>query len=298
MPWLCTIWRRASARRAHWRARVRCPEGCAALAALLLLAGCAQFPTQDHGPANPVDLSRIPNATPQYVTPSRYGNQSPYTVNGETYTLLPSCVGYHDRGIASWYGTKFHGGRTSDGETYDMFAMTAASKVLPLPCYVRVTNLQNGQSVIVKVNDRGPFVANRIIDLSYAAAARIGMIGTGTALVDVTAVTPGEPQPPTGPGSNLPPPAGATPAPAATGTAGQPQLFVQVGAFATESNAARVLARLRAAAVSPAFILPELQNGITLYKVRIGPIPDVTRVDALTAQLGTLGFGDAQVVIP
>ncbi len=277
---------------------MRRPEEYAAplLVAVLLLAGCAQFPTQDHGPAQPVDLSRIPNAVPQYVTPSRYGNQSPYTVSGQSYSLLPSCAGYHERGIASWYGTKFHGGRTSDGETYDMFAMTAASKVLPLPCYVRVTNLQSGQSVIVKVNDRGPFVANRIIDLSYAAAARIGMLGTGTALVDVAAVTPGEPQAPAGPGSNLPPPAGA--APAATGVASQPQLFVQVGAFATESNATRVLARLRAASVGPVFILPELQNGITLYKVRIGPIPDISRVDALTAQLGTLGFGDAQVVIP
>ena len=268
------------------------------LAAAAVLGACAQFPTQDHGPAYPVDVSQVPNAVPQYVTPSRYGNTSPYTADGQTYTLLPDCAGYHARGIASWYGTKFHGGRTSDGETYDMFAMTAASKVLPLPCYVRVTNLQNGQSVIVKVNDRGPFVANRIIDLSYAAAARIGMLGTGTALVDVTAVTPGEPQPPTGPGSNLPPPGGATPVPAATGTAGPPQLFVQVGAFATESNATRVLARLRAATVGPAFILPELQNGVTLYKVRIGPIADVGRVDALTAQLSTLGFGDAQVVIP
>ncbi|HKV97170.1 MAG TPA: septal ring lytic transglycosylase RlpA family protein [Gammaproteobacteria bacterium] len=277
---------------------MRRPEACAVLAALLLLSGCAQFPAQDHGPANPVDLSHIPNAVPQFVTPSRYGNASPYTVNGQTYSVLPNCAGYHERGIASWYGSKFHGGRTSDGETYDMFAMTAASKELPLPCYVRVTNLQNGQSVIVKVNDRGPFVANRIIDLSYAAAARISMLGTGTALVDVNAVTPGEPQPPTGPGSNLPPPVGASPVPAATGMASQPQLFVQVGAFATESNATRVLARLRAASVSPAFILAEVQNGITLYKVRIGPISDVTHVDALTAQLGTLGFSDAQVVIP
>jgi rare lipoprotein A len=268
------------------------------LVAVLMLAACAQFPAQDHGPAYPVDVSQIPNAVPQYVTPSRYGNNSPYTVNGETYTVLPSCAGYHERGIASWYGTKFQGGHTSDGDTYDMFAMTAASKVLPLPCYVRVTNLQNDKSVIVKVNDRGPFVPNRIIDLSYAAAARIGMLGTGTALVDVAAVTPGEPVPSSGPGSNLPPPGGIPSVYAATGNASQPRLFVQVGAFATESNATRVLARLRAASVSPAFILTEIQNGITLYKVRIGPIPDVSHVDALTARLGTLGFEDAQVVIP
>ena len=279
---------------------MRRPElrAASALAAALLLGACAQFPSQDHGPAYPVDVSQIPNALPQYVTPSRYGNTSPYTVNGETYTLLPSCAGYHERGIASWYGTKFQGGQTSDGDTYDMFAMTAASKVLPLPCYVRVTNLQNDKSVIVKVNDRGPFVANRIIDLSYAAAARIGMLGTGTALVDVAAVTPGEPVPPAGPGSNLPPPGGSPSVKAATGNAVQPQLFVQVGAFATESNATRVLSRLRAASVGPAFILAESQSGVTLYKVRIGPIPDVSHVDSLTARLATLGFGDAQVVIP
>ncbi|MGB9429861.1 MAG: septal ring lytic transglycosylase RlpA family protein [Gammaproteobacteria bacterium] len=240
----------------------------------------------------------MPNAIPRYEPKSAYGNPPSYTVAGQTYGVLPDCAGYHERGIASWYGSKFHGGRTSDGETYDMYAMTAANKVLPLPCYVRVTNLQNGSNVIVKVNDRGPFVANRIIDLSYAAAARIGMLGTGTALVDVTAVTPGEPLPPAGPGSNLSQQSGAPPVSAATGTLRQPQIFVQVGAFANQSNAERVLQRLRAAAVNPAFILTEVQNGITFYKVRIGPISDVSHVDTLTAQLGGLGFANAQVVIP
>lgn len=294
------ILRHASAIYALPRTTLLHPElrAAALLAAAVLLGACAQFPAQDHGPAYPVDVSQVPNAVPHYEPLSRYGNQSPYTINGETYTLVPSCAGYHERGIASWYGTKFHGGRTSDGETYDMFAMTAASKVLPLPCYVRVTNLQNGQSVIVKVNDRGPFVPNRIIDLSYAAATRIGMLGTGTALVDVTAVTPGEPQPSVGPGSNLPAPSGAPPVNAATGTSTAPLIYVQVGAFATESNATRVLARLRAASVSSAFILTEVQNGITLYKVRIGPIPDVNHVDTLTAELDGLGFANSQVVIP
>ncbi|MGA9851385.1 MAG: septal ring lytic transglycosylase RlpA family protein [Gammaproteobacteria bacterium] len=270
---------------------------CLVLTALLLSA-CAQFPTQDHGPATPVDVSQVPNAVPRYEPRSSYGNSSPYTVNGQTYNLLPSCAGYDERGIASWYGTKFHGGRTSDGETYDMYSMTAASKVLPLPCYVRVTNLENGQSTIVKVNDRGPFVANRIIDLSYAAAARIGMLGTGTALVDVIAVTPGEPAPAAGPGSNVPEQSSAPVMTAATGIVSKPQIFVQVGAFANRSNAERVLQHLRAAAISPVFILTEPQNGITFYKVRIGPISDVDHVDALTAQLGRLDFPNAQVVIP
>ncbi|MGH8282973.1 MAG: septal ring lytic transglycosylase RlpA family protein [Gammaproteobacteria bacterium] len=280
---------------------MRRPDTREALALVLtafLFAGCAQFPTQDHGPATPVDVSQVPNAVPRYETRSPYGNPLSYTVYGQTYDVLPSCVDYHERGIASWYGTKFHGGRTSDGETYDMYAMTAASKVLPLPCYVRVTNLQNDKSVIVKVNDRGPFVANRIIDLSYAAAVRIGMLGTGTALVDVTAVSPGEPTPPIGSGSNVPVQSGAPPVSAATGTINKPQIFVQVGAFANRSNAERVMQRLRAGAISPAFILTEVQNGITFYKVRVGPLPDVSRVDALTAQLGGLGFANAQVVIP
>jgi rare lipoprotein A len=265
---------------------------------VLLMAACAQFPTQDHGPARPVDVSQVPNAIPRYEPRSPYGNPSSYTVAGQTYEVLPDCAGYHERGIASWYGSKFHGGRTSNGETYDMYAMTAASKVLPLPCYVRVTNLQNGNSVIVKVNDRGPFVANRIIDLSYAAASRIGMLGTGTALVDVTAVTPGEPSPPAGPGSNVPVDTGAPTTAATTGISQAPQIYVQVGAFANQSNAERVLQRLRAAAVNPAFILKEIQSGITFYKVRIGPISDVSHVDDLTAQLGGLGFANAQVVIP
>ncbi|MHB8405600.1 MAG: septal ring lytic transglycosylase RlpA family protein [Gammaproteobacteria bacterium] len=280
---------------------MRRPNLSAALtmtATVFFMAACAQFPTQDHGPAYPVNVSQVPNAVPRYQPKSPYGNPPSYTVDGQTYHVLPSCVDYHERGIASWYGSKFHGGRTSDGETYDMYSMTAASKVLPLPCYVRVVNLENDKSVIVKVNDRGPFVKNRIIDLSYAAAARIGMLGTGTALVDIASITPGEPMPPAGPGSNVPVQTGAPPVHAATGTASEPQLFVQVGAYATESNATRVLTRLRAASVSPAFILTELQNGISLYKVRIGPIPDVSRVDALTAQLAGLGFPNAQVVIP
>ncbi len=263
-----------------------------------LMASCAQFPTQDHGPVSSVDVSQVPNAVPRYEPKIIYGNPSAYTVNGETYRVLPNCTDYHERGIASWYGTKFHGGRTSDGETYDMYTMTAASKELPLPCYVRVINLENGKSVIVKVNDRGPFVENRIIDLSYAAAARIGMLGTGTALVDVSAVTPGEPLPTTGAGSNVPVPSGYPPVYAASGTINKPQIFVQVGAFANNSNAERVLQRLQAVAVKPVFIISELQQGITFYKVRIGPLQDVTQVDALTGQLRSLGFPDAQVVIP
>ncbi|MDE2196358.1 MAG: septal ring lytic transglycosylase RlpA family protein [Gammaproteobacteria bacterium] len=271
---------------------------CACTLAVLVVAACAQFPTGDYGPAHPVDVSQIPDAVPRVEPRSPYGNPSSYTVDGQDYRVLPNCHGYHERGIASWYGSKFHGGRTADGETYDMYAMTAANKVLPLPCYVRVTNLQNDRSVVVKVNDRGPFVENRIIDLSYAAAAKIGMLGTGTALVEVQAVTPGEPVQPAGPGSSQPLPSGIPATGAATGSISRPQLFLQLGAFAERNNAQRLLRRLQAANIAPAFILTESDGARTLYKLRVGPIPDVAQVDSLTARLATLGFSDTQVVIP
>ncbi|HET7921852.1 MAG TPA: septal ring lytic transglycosylase RlpA family protein [Gammaproteobacteria bacterium] len=259
---------------------------------LLGTAGCAPFPAapgsgRDYGPSQPVDVSQVPDAVPEAEPRSRYGNPASYTVNGKTYRVLPECAGYHERGIASWYGMKFHGGRTSDGETYDMYAMTAANKVVPLPCYARVTNLKNGRSVIVKINDRGPFVENRIIDLSYAAAKKLGVVATGTALVDVAAVTPGS--------TASPAPA---PEPAPTATSAGPQLYVQVGAYAEAANAARVRGKLESARISDVHTVSAPEHGQTLYKIRIGPLADVSAVDRLTRQLAALGFPDAQVVIP
>jgi len=254
-----------------------------------------------------VDVSKVPDAVPGDETPSRYGNASPYTVLGKTYSLVPACKGYHDRGIASWYGTQFHGGKTSDGETYDMYAMSAANKVVPIPCYARVTNLRNGKSVIVKINDRGPFVENRLIDLSYAAASKLEMLGTGTSLVEVTAV---------GPGDLGPPPTTIAPAPAVDVTAlppaattastssvplpagGAPLIYLQVGAFAERSNADAALQKLNIGGIQHGLILPVTEGTHTLYKVRIGPVPDVDAVDALTARLAPLGFQDVQIVIP
>ena len=301
---------------------------------LLLVAACGQFPQKhednqpwgppgttfpetapapahkgDYGPDHPVDVSNVKDAVPEAVTPSKSGNPASYTVLGQTYTLLPACKGYHDRGIASWYGLQFHGGRTSDGETYDMYAMTAANKVVPIPCYARVTNLKNGKSVVVKINDRGPFVANRLIDLSYAAASKLGMLGNGTALVDVQAVGPGElpPPPETVPVAAsvaaavvAPPPASTTlpamPSPAAAN--GAPQMYLQVGAFGSRSNADNAVNKLDSAGVAHAFVLPATEAGRTLYKVRIGPLTDVDSVDALSAKLKDAGFGDSQIVIP
>jgi rare lipoprotein A len=176
--------------------------------ALLVLAGCAHAPPHVSParqppaapaapttvlPRNAPDVYQIPDAVPRNEPRSAFGNPPFYVVAGHRYVVLPSASGYVERGVASWYGTEFHGLRTSTGEPYDMFAMTAAHKTLPLPCYARVTNLSNGRSVVVRINDRGPFVANRIIDLSYSAATRLDMIRNGTAFVQVEVLTPAAP---------------------------------------------------------------------------------------------------------
>lgn len=193
----------SSCERAPRRARHLAPP-----AVLLLLVGCAHTPPHPTParapppapaspttvlPRNPPDVYQVPDAVPRDEPRSAFGNPPFYTVAGHRYAVLPSATGYVERGVASWYGTEFHGLRTSAGEPYDMFAMTAAHKTLPLPCYARVTNLSNGRSVVVRINDRGPFVANRIIDLSYSAAARLDMIRNGTAFVQVEVLTPAAP---------------------------------------------------------------------------------------------------------
>ena len=147
---------------------------------------------RDDGPPRGVsksDVEAIPDAVPKLEPLSETGNR-PYKALGKKYYPVKSALGYSERGVASWYGKKFHGARTSSGEKYDMLAMTAAHRTLPLPTYVKVRSLQNGKSVIVKVNDRGPFLHNRLIDLSYAAAYKLGVVSTGTGLVEVTTVTP------------------------------------------------------------------------------------------------------------
>ncbi|WP_158224608.1 septal ring lytic transglycosylase RlpA family protein [Agaribacterium haliotis] len=140
---------------------------------------------KDSGPKQEIDMSHVPDAVPRYEKRRRAGNISPYKVKGKVYHVMDEGSGYAEVGIASWYGNKFHGNLTSNGETYDMYAMTAAHKTLPLPCYVKVTNLANNKTVVVRVNDRGPFAHGRIIDLSYAAAQKLGYTRHGTATVKV-----------------------------------------------------------------------------------------------------------------
>lgn len=247
------------------------------------LGGCS------FAPPGAFDASSVPNAVPQPVTPSKYGNPDSYVVLGVRYNVLDSSDGYDERGIASWYGPGFDGKRTSSGEVYDMYQMTAANKVLPLPTYARVTNLENGKSVVVKINDRGPFHENRIIDLSYAAAARLGMLKKGTALVDVKAITVGAPPSPDEIAASQPP---------RSEFAQPPKLYLQVGAYADNANAERMKARLELEAVGPVAITTIIREGMSLYRVRIGPLANVDAVDATTARLDKLGIHDAQVVIP
>jgi rare lipoprotein A len=233
-----------------------------------------------------VDFAKLPEPVPAVEAKARYGNKSPYKVNGSTYSVLASAAGYDERGIASYYGTKFNGYKTSDLETYDMYKFSAASKVLPLPSFVRVTNLENGKSVIVRVNDRGPFVPNRIIDLSLAAAVRIGIWPKGTGLVQVQGIDSAHPN--------------AEPASVAAVSlpAGQPpHLYLQVGAFADAANAARMAARLQALNVGPVRVVALTADGHTLQRVQIGPLPDVDTVDRTTARLDALGLPHASVAV-
>lgn len=187
-----------------------------ALLAILALTGCGGVGggRSDGAPSRQLDPNRIDDAVPRRDPITGAGNKNPYTVLGKTYRILPSSKGYRMRGTASWYGTKFHGESTANGERYDLYAMTAAHCTLPIPTYVQVTNLENGRQCIVRVNDRGPFVDNRLIDLSYAAATKLGYAHKGTAMVEIVAIDPDN-WPPRGNIAEQPAPLNVAPAPAA-----------------------------------------------------------------------------------
>ena len=256
------------------------------IAYLLLAAGllaCSSqhvFEPRDAAPANPRDVSHVQNAVPRVEPLSRYGNPASYVVYGKRYYTLSSSVGYRETGHASWYGTKFHGRRTSSGEPYDMYAMTAAHKTLPLPSYVEVTNLANGQSVIVRVNDRGPFHHGRIIDLSYTAAVKLGMLGNGTARVEVRAINPGgsKPQPGPEPLQAFVPPA-----------AGNEPVYLQVGAFASRDNAERLRRNLQGKDIGAVRIVEADTASGTLFRVQVGPLNDIGEADRVAQVLKPLG---------
>ncbi len=292
----------------------------------IVLAGCSSAPRRgaEHvknlpPPGNVADA--VPRAEPH----SSHGNPPFYDVNGQRFTVLASSDNYVERGVASWYGPDFQGHNTSSGERYDMYGMTAAHKTLPIPCYARITNLSNGRSVVVRINDRGPFVGNRIVDLSYSAATRLDIVRTGTAFVELRTVGPDAPStavttpivaaaaPASPPSAPLIMPtssvsaATASPEPASPQSAQPPEpeepqavaapvaLYIQVGAFADEGNAQRLVQRLQSAGISQVFSLPSPDSARALRRVRIGPIATVEEFDRLAAQLASLGYREARL---
>jgi rare lipoprotein A len=270
-----------------------------ALAVLALLAGCASAPRQpeqqvwkpstnkggyyqDDGPGDnpPANLAAVPDAIAKDEPLARLANQ-PYEVLGNRYVPDISDKPYKAQGIASWYGRKFHGKRTSSGEPYDMYGMTAAHRTLPVPSYARVTNLKNGKSVVVRVNDRGPFHPERLIDLSYTAALKLGLLGTGSGIVQVERVFPGESsrlaRNATPDINNLQPVGVPAAAPGITPDTGAAGLFLQLGAFGSQVSAEAFRDKVRQDLVwlnESIRIVPK--DG--LFRVRLGPYP--TRVEA------------------
>ena len=286
------------------------------LAAIVALAGCFTTPprnaqsisTPEPAPSAPPAITpqAVPDAVPRVEPRSRYGNPPFYEVFGKRYYVLASSADYVERGVASWYGPGFHKIRTSTGESYDMYGMTAAHKTLPLPAYVRVTNLQNGRSIVVRVNDRGPFVGNRIIDLSYSAASRLDMLSDGTAMVEVRAIDPrlptrdrSAPLLAAAAADLTPVSAPAVTQVAATAPAVAPRapLFVQAGAFADPANAERLAAKLRGGGYGKIFVRDDVIAGRKMYRVRIGPVPDVPEFDRIVAALEQAGVHDAHLAL-
>ena len=243
--------------------------------ALTLLAGCSTTPViQDadgfpEAHVVPPNLETIADATPRPEPRSKYGNPPDYEVLGQRYFVLNSATGYKERGRASWYGTKFNGRRTSSGEPYDMFQMTAAHKTLPLPTYVRVTRISSGKSVIVKVNDRGPFHQGRIIDLSYAAATRLDLLKDGSAEVEVEALDPGAPPP------TLAAPPAAAPAPA----------FLEVATTDDPIYAVALREEIERLGIGAVEIRSFEQGGDVLHRVIAGPFRDPAGLAAARQRL-------------
>lgn len=242
---------------------------------------------KDFGPSEEIDLSHVPDAVPRYETRTIAGNKNPYTVLGKTYHLIENESAYRERGLASWYGNKFNGHNTSNGERYDMFAMTGAHKTLPIPSYVRVTNLDNGKSVVVRINDRGPFHQGRIIDLSYAAAQRIGILRAGTGRVEVEIALPGDAAP-------IPRRADAS-APKHIEPALPAGTYLQIGAFGQKVSAQQFAASVGSKLTYPV-IINSIEQPKPIHRVRVGPFTDAKNLQEARNQLSRIKIFEAHVV--
>ena len=258
----------------------------AAVVLLSYLCACSQSPKesepagpytidQDVAPVRTISPENVQDAIPRPDPILSVGNKSPYEVNGVSYEILQDASQYRERGLASWYGLKFHGHKTSNGEIYDLYQATAAHKSLPIPSYARVTNLGNGRSIVVRVNDRGPFHPDRVIDLSYAAAVKLGYMENGTAEVDVEIL-------------NI---AGVDDR---RGTVSGNYRYLQVGAFGAESSAQQLQAELSLALSPPVVVSPVRSGEDLLYRVRVGPVADNDELQKVQQQLQGLGYKPGQ----
>ena len=263
------------------------PRLICALMTLGLVSACSQHyaNTNDSAPSYiPANIENTPDAIPRVEAKSRGGNPRSYQVFGKTYYVLDSSQGFVERGIASWYGTKFHGNKTSNGETYDMYAMTAAHKSLPLPSYVEVKNLDNGKTIVVRVNDRGPFHQGRIIDLSYAAAAKLGTLKNGTSHVEIRTINPANTPEKTIPHQATRLPQTLKPVASLEAT------YIQLGAFKTIQNANRLKQQLSDELAISSKIITLAKNSDTLYLVHAGPYIDVTNAEPARLKIQQLGI--------
>ncbi|WP_202904726.1 septal ring lytic transglycosylase RlpA family protein [Marinagarivorans algicola] len=232
---------------------------------------------KDSGPAAPLDVEHIPDADPVKEPRTKAGNKSPYTVLGKTYHLMNDSTGFTQKGYASWYGKKFHGKKTSNGEIYNMYGMTAAHKTLPIPTFVRVTNIANGKNVIVRVNDRGPFHGDRIIDLTYTAARKLGFAGQGTARVMLEVVEAQDQSHFKGfDDSALKPHTASTrvaPKPRNSGGYEVPEgTYLQMGAFGQPAGASAFAQKVKALTTYPVIIETVAERNI--QRVLLGPLKD------------------------
>lgn len=231
----------------------------------------------DGAPRGTISAAEIADAQPRPDPILALGNKSPYTVLGMTYEVLDDHSGYRERGIASWYGTKFDGRKTSNGETFDLYAATAAHRTLPIPCYARVTNLDNGRSVVVRVNDRGPFHSDRLIDLSYGAAVKLGYMEQGTARVEVEVLEVA------GVDDRRDTPLGS-------------YRYLQLGAFGSEASARQLRRELSSRVEAPVFVAPVDAGDSRLYRVRIGPLDSNEALLAVQEELEAGGYGPGQLL--